>query len=394
MTSGRLSRKRIGQVLWLLVLGLMLAVGGTEDGGAGQASPPEIVKVEFPQVIPLAGGKGRLHFRDPDGDVVLVKLLPAESVSGLPSSWFDPKVQGETEGSFEFKINGWPLPSLGAAKVFLQDATGAWSQPAFFTFAWGDPSEVRKQYDQEQATVRETRVRVPLNFFIFEDGITELGANGKFKDEQAPLGDPDPLVRQLIEQVIVPDLNGIYDQCGVALELGIVKVLRPDKVRLPSGITLGSLFIETPIGRAMGFPTDEHRQMVAAAIPILNQLLKAEGLEISKDARNQFVFGWRYGNSSQGGWAYPNNPFAPGRISAVAWAAYWFDASAQQFYKPRQVVRLIAHELGHNFGLDHSEPIYQGINLMSYASPLVVELTPEQCEIMHKSIELPDFPRG
>jgi hypothetical protein len=284
---------------------------------------------------------------------------------------------------------------MGAAKIYLYDAARTWNAPAFFSYVCGVPEH---NYDQEVAAVRETRLRVPLNFFFFEDGITELGENGKFKDDQAPLGDPDPLVRQLIEQVIAPDLNGIYDQCGLAFELGIVKVLRPDKVRLPSGTTLGSLFTEAVIGRAM-IPIQSNPQVLSKlneAIPILHRLLKAEGLEILKDARNVFIVGLRAGQLYPGGVGS-----LPGRVALATWAAFWFDPAAQQFYKLRQTVRLIAHEVGHNLGLPH---IAQRLNLMvaleqilalfalDSAAALGVGLTKEQCEVVHKNIELPDFP--
>jgi hypothetical protein len=374
----------------LAATGLLLSGSIGAVQGALQ-SPPEIVKIEFPPVIPLTGGKGKLHFRDPDGDIVFVKFVPVESVSGEVLWGQDPQVQGQTEGTFEFQIFCLPIPSMGALKVYLRDAAGTWSAPAFFSYVCGVPEH---NYDQEVAAVRETHLRVPLNFFFFEDGITELGRNGSFKDEQAPLGEPDPVVRRLIEQVIWPDINGIFDQCALAFELGIVKVLRPDKMRLPSGTTLGSLFIETPIGRAMIQSNSQVRSMLEQAIPTLHQLLKAEGLEIHKDARNIFIVGLREGS------LYPRGfGSLPGRIALVTWAAYWFDQTAGQFYKPRQTVRLIAHEVGHNLGLPH---IAQRLNLMvgaaesvafvDYPAALGVGLTKEQCEIVQKNIELPDFP--
>jgi hypothetical protein len=384
----------VRSLLFVLAAAGLLFSGSIGAVQGALQSPPEIVKIEFPPVIPLLGsGSVRVHFRDADGDVTLVQVLPVESVNLIISSWFDPQVRGKAEGSFEFKIQCTPFPSMGAAKVYLRDAAGTWSAPAFFSYVCGVPEH---NYDQEVAAVRETHLRVPLNFFFFEDGITELGRNGLFKDEQAPLGEPDPVVRRLIEQVIWPDINGIFDQCALAFELGIVKVLRPDKMRLPSGTTLGSLFIETPIGRAMIQSNSQVRSMLEQAIPTLHQLLKGEGLEIHKDARNIFIVGLREGSLYPGGFGS-----LPGRIALVTWAAYWFDQTAGQFYKPRQTVRLIAHEVGHNLGLPH---IAQRLNLMvgaaesvafvDYPAALGVGLTKEQCEVVQKNIELPDFPKG
>jgi hypothetical protein len=227
-----------------------------------------------------------------------------------------------------------------------------------------------------------------LNFYFFTDGATELSENAQFKDEQAPLGDPDPVVRRLLEQIIMPDLIGIYDQCGLAFELRIVKVLRPAKVRLPSGETLDRLFEDASIGRKI-LDFGKAAEKLDQAIPALHQMLQAEGLEILKDARNLFVVG------HEGGPEVRNNPFArtrglglmPGRVAIASWAGFW--AEGEQFYKPRQTVRLIAHELGHNFGLPH---LHQGVNLMGCLTPAGVELLKEQCEVVQENVELPDFP--
>jgi len=371
----------------LAATGLLLSGSIGAVQGALQ-SPPEIVKIEFPPVIPLTGGKGKLHFRDPDGDIVFVKFVPVESVSGEVLWGQDPQVQGQTEGTFEFQIFCLPIPSMGALKVYLRDATGAWSRPAFFTYLCDSPPA--SNYDHEQATVRETRWRVPLNFFFLTDGATELSENAQFKDEQAPLGEPDPVVRRLIEQVIWPDINGIFDQCALAFELGIVKVLRPAKVRLPSGEALDRLFNDASIGRKI-LDFREAAAKLDQAIPALHRVLQAEGLEILRDARNLFVVG------HEGGPEVRNNSFVrqrgggllPGRVAIASWAGFW--AEGEQFYKPQQTVRLIAHELGHNFGLPH---FHQGVNVMGYLTPAGVELLKEQCEIVQKNIELPDFPKG
>ncbi|RLG43699.1 MAG: hypothetical protein DRN92_09055 [Thermoproteota archaeon] len=100
----------------------------------GKGSRPQILGIEFPSVIVADGRKnqGRVHFYDPDGDVVRAKFEVVRAVYFSPSS-LDPDVEGETSGSFSFYIYARTRQTV-TLKVTLYDSQGHASEPYLLTF--------------------------------------------------------------------------------------------------------------------------------------------------------------------------------------------------------------------------------------------------------------------
>ena len=96
--------------------------------------PPAITGIEFAEVIPADGQEhtGRVSFRDEDGNV-LAALFVAVEAADLTSFSLDPKVLGQTEGSFEFAL-ATTTPQSATFKVMLVDSEGAVSEPVEFSF--------------------------------------------------------------------------------------------------------------------------------------------------------------------------------------------------------------------------------------------------------------------
>jgi len=100
----------------------------------GKGSRPQILGIEFPSVIVADGRKnqGRVHFYDPDGDIVRAKFEVVRAVYFSPSS-LDPDVEGEVSGSFRFYIYARTRQTV-TLKVTLYDSQGNASEPCLFTF--------------------------------------------------------------------------------------------------------------------------------------------------------------------------------------------------------------------------------------------------------------------
>jgi len=98
------------------------------------SAAPVITGIDFPEEIEADGRKvpGTVHFRDKDGDIVQVKFDVVEAKLFEPFS-FDPKVRGQSEGSFKFVLFT-VFPQKVTLRVTLVDAQGNESEPVEFSF--------------------------------------------------------------------------------------------------------------------------------------------------------------------------------------------------------------------------------------------------------------------
>jgi len=95
---------------------------------------PRITGVDFPSAIAANGEKNRgyISFFDPDGDITSVRFDVVNAVRFTPFS-FEPNVNGETTGSFRFRIYSNTRQTV-TLKVTLYDRRGNVSEPYLFTF--------------------------------------------------------------------------------------------------------------------------------------------------------------------------------------------------------------------------------------------------------------------
>jgi len=100
----------------------------------GRGTPPRITFIEFPGAITADGEKnwGKVHFYDPDGDIVFVEFEVVQAAHFNPFS-FDPDVEGQTSGSFGFYVYARTRQTV-TLKVTLFDRQGNASEPYLFTF--------------------------------------------------------------------------------------------------------------------------------------------------------------------------------------------------------------------------------------------------------------------
>jgi len=101
------------------------------------SSPPIITRVDFPSSIPSNGTKftGWVSFKDPDGDVNLIRIHVLRSVSSIPDYEHDPNhmLQGTpTDGQFGFQFWCGSKQEI-TSQVTLFDLAGNSSNTMEFT---------------------------------------------------------------------------------------------------------------------------------------------------------------------------------------------------------------------------------------------------------------------
>ena len=95
---------------------------------------PRVTGIKFPSAIRGDGKKtkGYVSFFDPNGDIASVRFDVVNAIGFTPFS-FEPKVNGETNGAFSFRI--WSIGKQTATlKVTLCDRQGNKSKPYYFSF--------------------------------------------------------------------------------------------------------------------------------------------------------------------------------------------------------------------------------------------------------------------
>ena len=374
MAIQRLSQKQVLHIIGPFVLSLALLTGNVYISPSQGGSPPSIVKIEFPKDV-SGRAQGKIQFTDLDGDLATARFGRVDGNVG--PLVVEPDVAGVTEGSFTFEVRCNIGPSRVALKLILFDKAGNRSTPALFSFnCLVVPAT---NYDEEQATVRPTNTKVTLNFFALEDNATELAEGATFPDPAAMLGEPQTDVLRVVQEAVLPDLNGIWDQCGISFDLGVVKVARPRNVTLPSGGTLESIFSEGEQGKVL-LRDDRTLSKLDEAIAVFQEVLEAQGRTITKDDRNLFFAGNLFGLR---GWAQ-----LPGRVAVILWNAIWVDHTSGEIFKPTETIRSMAHELGHNFGLPHVSQTLMDTQGIGGAG---VNLTAQQCGIVQQNLSLPPF---
>lgn len=388
-------RSLFGWKLWGIALGMVaasVAVGplSAEDPTL-PPSPPEIIAVKLPSRLALDGSPimGTVRYLDPDGDL---KEARFHVVDGK----FDPftieleNAVGTTEGEFPFTVS-CPIAQEVTLKLVLVDRAGQRSAPEGFSFTCGEPPQ--GNYDQEQAASRPTRYTLGLNLFILEDGVNTLTEGAAFPDDGAILGRPREEVQRAIERQIVPAVTGIWDQCEVGYELLNLSVVRPQKLKLSAGNLDELLFVREPGRLAEIAISDPNRsrplEVLEEALGPLRDALEAQGSGLDLRALNVFITGARIVFHVGDERHFGGVTTLGGQISLIRWDAIWvINQETGEIFPPKRPITAIAHELGHNFNLEHISPQKDPLNLMLSVSSQptavppqpTVHLLPSQCE--------------
>jgi len=360
------------------------------DAASSSQSPPVILAVELPSKLALNGSPimGTVRYRDPDGDL---KEARFHVIDGK----FDPFTIeldefDDTDGEFSFSVT-CTIAQEVTLKLVLVDRAGRHSKPKGFSFTCGDPPQ--GNYDQEQTTVRATRYTLGLNLFILEDGVNTLSEGAVFTNNGAVLGQPRRELQTAIERQVLPAVTGIWDQCGVEYELQNLRVVRPQKLALSGGSLDELLFVRTP-GRLpeVAISDPERRrplEVLEDALGPLGEVLEAGGSRLDPQALNVFITGARIVFHAGDERHFGGVTTLGGRISLVRWDAIWvIDEETGEIFPPKRPITAIAHELGHNFNLEHISPREDPLNLMLSVSGQptavppqpTVHLLPSQCE--------------
>jgi len=117
-------------VLGVLIVAVLLVTTVTSTN----STTPGIVAIEFPKKIQADGNEvlGTVKFRDSDGDIARADFEVVKAEAFEPFS-FDPQVEGEKQGSFQFAIYTI-YPQRVTLEVTLVDREGHRSKPKRFSF--------------------------------------------------------------------------------------------------------------------------------------------------------------------------------------------------------------------------------------------------------------------
>lgn len=376
----------------VIIVGVILAgaVGYIIYVAVTFSPTPKITNVEFPEKINLNEFvNGTFAFEDSDGDIT---QLLADELDKPSSDIIDLTAVGITgimAGNFTY---GQEVDNAYVVfqRLTLVDAQGNRSAPYILQYQAGDTADIYERYDAEEANQRPVSQRRKIHFFVLSGTESELEQGASFGSDGDMLGAVSPAVAKLFEYTAVPEINGLWDQCGIEFELGDVKVVRAEKVKLPSGRSLSYLLGNYGGKKAALIRSyAEGIKWMDGALPILG---------VPKGDLAVFIVGygiWNLEDNSQKFGFAANNTGDSGDTLILSWRNIHFeDENAGYIVVPRLTLSALAHEIGHDLGLFHpgeDEVIpknkFSKFNLMDGEKGLRSELIPEQCEIAKANVE-------
>ena len=372
---------------FILIIGIVLAaaIGFVVYTAFKTPSPiPEIVKLDFPEKIPLSQRvDGELEFRDGDADLAELRFeqldTPGISMVDAVADLKSLGAPGLSNGILPFgQIADEPQISL--TRLVLVDSAGHRSEPYILKYQAGEPTPFYDHYDKEEAMDRPVSRHKKIHFFILSGTRTDLETDSNFVSDSDAIGNVPPSVAKVFEKTIIPYINGLWDQCGLAFDLGTVKAVRAEKVKLKNGRLLSALY-----GKH-----DEVPAVVVSRerIDWFDDALRA--LEVPKGDFGIFLFGYQL-------WNLDTN-ISPAGITSLNTSAvlislpyiHFLNKDAGEIVLPRRMLSTFAHELGHALGLNHPDEettipqsTFGKFNLMHKGSGMS-ELMPEQCDIVNE----------
>ncbi|MBI1729907.1 hypothetical protein HYR53_04740 [Candidatus Acetothermia bacterium] len=327
---------------------------GTSGSQTGKA--PTVIDVKVPDANSADGSTqlGTVRFQDPDGDL---KEASFHVVDGK----YDPfnvdltSVKGQQEGTFTFNYSCVISEEI-TLKLQLTDAEENLSAPVAVTIHCGEP--FLGTYDAEQAAKHELQHTLGLNILILEDSVNTLTDGAIFKDSNSALGSASPELTKAIEQQIVPSINGIWDQCGVAYQLKTLAVVRPQNVVVPGGTLDGLLFVRKSALPEIAINDNTRRDplelMQQALIPIA-QVASNQGISFNPNLLTIFISGARIVMLPGDVQNFGGVTNIEGNVSLIRWDSIMVsNPLTGEIIPPKRPITAMAHELGHDLGLVHS----------------------------------------
>lgn len=348
-------------------------------------SEPVIVSVEFPKPAPLNQKiTVTVNFKDREGDVA--KLIFHDLNSNTANELdYSSKVAGKTSGSLVFSRTSAEA-IIRIQRLILVDAAGNQSAPYIFIYQAGDTGEYYNRFEAEVLRKRPVERRKKIHFFILNNAEfkTELGNGSSFVSEEASIGTASPVIIKMFEVSVLPQINGLWDQCGVAFDLGMVKTVRPEKVNLPDGGTLASLF-GTFLDGSEPFIVKDITDEDVEGITLIETALPS--FSIPDGDLAIFIAGPRFLDVETG--LENVAAHAIKNLVLVSWRyVHFLNEARGEIVIPKNIMKILAHEIGHSLGLDHPgkgkavpEDKFSEFNLMRQRK-LRSELIPEQCGIV------------